>query len=90
METDEKVKISFNLSCSLKAKLTEQAEAEGKTITDVIVRLIEAYVCGEATPPKDGLLVEIAQKLNLLLAFETLDKEALKREVGRLAWTVKK
>ena len=83
------VKISLNLSRVLKEKLEKQAVAEGKTQTDILVKLLEAYVHGESVPPQNELLVESCKKIDLLLNFEPMNKEALQREVGRLIWLVK-
>ena len=65
------------------------AVAEGKTQTDILVKLLEAYVHGESVPPQNELLVESCKKIDLLLNFEPMNKEALQREVGRLIWLVK-
>lgn len=83
------VKISLNLSRKLKEQLNARATAEAKTMTDVIVKLVDAYVHGEASPPPNELLLESVKKVDLLLNFEVLDRAALKREVGRLIWLVK-
>ena len=70
----------------MKTSLEQRAKAEGKTVTAVVTRLIEAYVAGEAVPPTLVAAKDVAKKIKLLLKFKEIDREAIEREVLRLIW----